>query len=379
MTDYFSLPTPSYVFDFDEAKRRAEKIRSRLPQNASLCYAIKANAFLLHALKNLDGILFEVCSEGELEICRALNVDAKKIVFSGIMKNREMIKKALEFGVKTVTIESISHLNDLISVLDAEKNQEVILRFSSGNQFGMDEGDFCSAMETILKNRRISLRGIHYFSGTQKKISKIKDEIVFIESFAKKIEEKFGVKIPQIEYGAGLSFDYFSAEDFAENFSDLDELSLQIKNSRYEYTVELGRFVAATSGSYVTKICDIKKTQGVSYAILDGGINHINYYGQIMAMKIPRFVHLQKEKSSEAAEEFCLCGSLCTTADVISKKAKLSAPNQGDILVFKNIGAYSITEGIYLFLSHDLPSVFAVENGQLKMMRDKKNTFPLNC
>lgn len=85
--------TPFYLFDFEILKNRIELLNNKLPKNAELCYAIKANAFLLQALKDLK-ILFEVCSNGELSICHKYNVNPNHIVFSGVVKTKEDIKNA---------------------------------------------------------------------------------------------------------------------------------------------------------------------------------------------------------------------------------------------------------------------------------------------
>ena len=52
---------------------------------------------------------------------------------------------------------------------------------------------------------------------------------------------------------------------------------------RYSITREMGRYLVAECGVYVTGIADIKKNKGQQYVIVDGGINHVNYYGQAMA------------------------------------------------------------------------------------------------
>ena len=115
-------------------------------------------------------------------------------------------------------------------------------------------------------------------------------------------------------------------------------------------TLEVGRYLAAYCGYYLTRIVDQKINKGQRYGIVDGGIHHLSYFGQMMAMKIPHFMHLsQKEK--EEKELWNICGSLCTVNDVLVKNLPLSNAAIGDLLVFERVGAYSVTEGIYLFLS----------------------------
>ena len=156
----------------------------------------------------------------------------------------------------------------------------------------------------------------------------------------------------------------------------MDAFSRMLDGLRFQGTVtlEVGRYLAAYCGYYLTRIVDQKINKGQRYGIVDGGIHHLSYFGQMMAMKIPHFMHLsQKEK--EEKERWNICGSLCTVNDVLVKNLPLSNAAIGDLLVFERVGAYSVTEGIYLFLSRDLPRIFfySRECG-MQLMRDRKRT-----
>ena len=383
MTDYKELSQkygiPFYLFDIDEVKNRINGIKNHLPQNAKLCYAIKANAFLLDFLKEED-LLFEVCSPGELAICQSKNVNPSKIVFSGVCKSYEDVKAAYNLKVNTITLESKTHLNHLLKVLDTEKvhNQDVIIRLTSGNQFGMSSNDVNECVELIKNQPSLNLRGIHFFTGTQKKLKKITEEIAFIENFCNQLQSSFNISFNSIEYGPGLSYEYFSQENQSENFCELIEFSKLIENSKYNYVIELGRYIASSCGTYATKIMDVKGDGKATYCIIDGGINHINYYGQMMGMKNPKIDHIQNTSSESQTVNCTIAGSLCTTADIVLRNLPLKNPQQDDLLVFKDIGAYSITEGIYLFLSHPLPSVIAKTENSIAILRDSKETYILN-
>ena len=208
MTDYKELSqkygTPFYLFDIDEVKNRINGIKNHLPQNAKLCYAIKANAFLLDFLKEED-LLFEVCSPGELAICQSKNVNPSKIVFSGVCKSYEDVKAAYNLKVNTITLESKTHLNHLLKVLDTEKvhNQDVIIRLTSGNQFGMSSNDVNECVELIKNQPSLNLRGIHFFTGTQKKLKKITEEIAFIENFCNQLQSSFNISLIQLNTDLG--------------------------------------------------------------------------------------------------------------------------------------------------------------------------------
>lgn len=370
--------TPLYVFDAEELKERLNLLMAKKSCNAKLCYAIKANPFLVSVLKDED-ILFEVCSPGELSICEKYNVLPEKIVFSGVCKTKNDVARAYRMKVHTITLESPLHCQYLLDVADESHIQNVILRLTSGNQFGMSENDIEVCIQKLLERKDIKIRGIHYFSGTQKKIAKIMEEIKKIEEYCTCLKEKLNLEFSEIEYGPGLSFDYFAKDDQTRNFSDFEQVVQQISGSSFDYVIELGRYIAATCGSYVTKIMDVKSNASGNYCIIDGGINHINYYGQMMGMKVPPVEHIknQGEKNGDL-QKFTICGSLCTTADVVLRELLLQNPEPEELLIFKNIGAYSITEGIYLFLSHPMPAVVICENENYAVARNPIETFSIN-
>ena len=146
--------------------------------------------------------------------------------------------------------------------------------------------------------------------------------------------------------------------------------------------LEMGRFLAAACGYYVTSIVDMKVNKEQPYIIMDGGINHLNYYGQAMAMKQPYCIQLAPdgtEKTEGKEENWNLCGALCTVSDVVVKRFPLHKPEIHDILVFERVGAYSVTEGIYLFLSRPLPRIyFWTKEEGLRLVRDGIHTDTLN-
>ncbi len=373
--------TPFYIFDKDTLTNRITQIKNRLPSNARLCYAIKANAFLAAFLKDQD-ILFEVCSPGELSICEKESLLPDKIVFSGVVKTKEDIKSAYDLQVHTITLESKTHCKYLLECVKeagSRHEQNIILRLSSGNQFGMSEADLEECIQQIKQENTIKISGIHYFSGTQKKLKTITEEISRVENFCDKIKSLYNLDSLFIEYGPGLSYDYFSTADEKENYSELESFVQLIEKSSYNYVIELGRYIASPCGQYVTKIMDVKATDKNKYCLIDGGINHINYYGQLMGMKVPPVSHISnKEQTGTALENYTIAGSLCTTADIVIRQLPLSLPEPEDLLVFEDIGAYSITEGIYLFLSHPLPSVLSFENGSFELLRKSTETYILN-
>ena len=390
---------PFYVFDTDHLCEHIKNIKNRLSGQITLCYAIKANPFLV---KPMDEQMekYEVCSPGELDICIRAGIDMKKVVFSGVNKQPQDVAKAIDAGVGVVTLESLRHFEMVRDYVQQKQIcVNVLPRLSNGAQFGMDASEVESLIAQREKYPQLNFIGVQYFTGTQKKLKKTLEELDFITNYVKKLEETYAFDAQIIEYGPGLKVPYFQGEDFDVPYDELEEVVRFVKEQggKYQYVFELGRYIAAGCGYYAASVVDKKQTEGKWFALLDGGMNHVNYYGQTMAMRIPRLTHYQKEeecfynasdyhaKCSEdealagKSEAFCLCGSLCTFADVLMRKIFLKNLQLDDVLVFHNIGAYSITEGIYLFLSRSMPEVyFYNEKGGLQLVREKFETSSIN-
>ena len=135
-----SLKTPSFVFDTDILKARAAHVAEKV-KPAKLCFAIKANPFLIKVM-DAEVERYEVCSPGEFHICVKNGVKMEKIVLSGVNKEYEDVRYAMEQGVQHFTAESQQQfymVNRCAEELD--KQVQILLRVTSGNQFGMSEAD----------------------------------------------------------------------------------------------------------------------------------------------------------------------------------------------------------------------------------------------
>ena len=383
VTNNFKLKTPYYVFDIGALRERTALLKEKARQKGvSLCYAVKANPFLTPYLADLVES-FEVCSYGELKICKAQELDAGKIVLSGVNKEEEFIRDGISSDVKYLTAESLSHFQCIEKTARAMKKQvKVLLRLSCGAQFGMDR----SVLEDIIREREsyeyVRIAGIHFFSGTQKrKLQKITGELDALSDLMKDLHERYGFEAELLEFGPGLAVPYFVGDDFENDLQDYEELLSYIEQQAYPYPVvlEMGRFFAADCGTYVTGVADCKTNEDLNVCIIDGGKNHLSYYGQNMALKTPLIDHIRRDAEGGDDQTWTLFGSLCSFNDIIARDVTLTGLKTGDRLVFHNTGAYSVTEGIYLFLSRPMPDIYLLtEDDNLVNVRKGIETYQFN-
>ena len=404
------LRTPAYIFDIDILQRRVSYIKSRLP-GIGICYAMKANAFLVSSAKDLVDS-FEICSPGEERICRKAGIPACKMVLSGVNKEASdfedifrFVKEHADGGEPICTVESLQQMKMLeeqaAGVFGQDHTIDVLLRVTSGTQFGMEEEEILTLVRERASYPHLHILGIQVFTGTQKRLRIIKKEILEADALIARIENECGYKVEMFEFGPGAPVSYFKKDKPVDDEELLRELyeSLMSMNFKGRISLEMGRYIAASCGSYITKIMDMKRNHGTNYLICDGGIHQVNYYGQMMAMKLPYMLAKGGEvplpesapagrrtasrgtagdEAASGRELYDICGSLCTINDVLVKEVPLQHPEVDDILVFMNVGAYSVTEGISLFLSRDLPRVYRKCGDTLTLLRDKIQTEDFN-
>ena len=378
--------TPLYVFDLDETKRVMNSVREETAGTADICYAMKANPFIAGRMARISDRI-EVCSMGEYEICRALGIGPEKLLISGVLKEeRDMDRILEECGSLCIyTVESPGQFRYFRSrAKDRADTLRLYLRLTSGNQFGMDEE---TVKELIAESRACSglrVEGLHYFPGTQKKSSVTLKELDKADRFLTELEAAGFDEIEELEFGPGLAMPYFEGQSDTRR-EDLSQLCQAVRNMKWKGRVclEMGRFLAGSCGDYLTAVRDIKTGGGKNYCIVDGGIHQLNYDGQIRGMYLPHMevIHTGDTEGPDISgtEDWTVCGALCTANDILVGKAPLDGLKTGDVLVFHRTGAYSVTEGMALFLSRDLPGVvFYSDEDGWKLIRPGLGTWTYN-
>lgn len=384
--------TPTYVFDMQTLAQRVDFIKKQLPKETKLCFAMKANPFMAGVLADMVDRL-EVCSPGEYEICIREGINPEKIVVSGVNKTHASMERILSYsqGAGIYTIESELHYRILKQCAGKlNKRLKLLLRLSSGNQFGMDEPTLEKVLTSIQTDNIADIIGIHYYAGTQKKMSKLENELQQLEIYGTKLKEQYHLFDMELEYGPGLMVSYFEDASPSELAASDTQKQLETLNRHLSgmhayghISIELGRFLTSECGYYMTKIMDVKHTGKSGFIIVDGGIHQINYFGQMMGMKKPYIQLIQADQKEtdrlKAAGKWTICGSLCTVNDVLVRQIELDSFGIGDFLVFERCGAYAVTEGMALFLSRELPQVLLIDlEGNIRILRKKTEINILN-
>lgn len=370
------MKTPFFLLSEDKLRDNVSFLKKKAGERFAVCFSIKSNPwYAASAAESADYV--EVCSPGEWELCIRHGISANQIIAGGVCKSDKELKHLVKAKPHRISIESMRQLAlaDKYASAD-EARADILLRISSGNQFGMNPD---MAVELLNhKNRFPSLqfKGIHYYSGTQKRrIKDVEEDIALLEYVAEKANGKFA----EIEYGPGLGVPQFQSHNPDEYESCLSYLlgRLQGLSRQFRITLECGRLLAADTGVYVTEIVDKKENDERTYYIVDGGIHHLQYDGQIRGQLLP-FIYAGNDNVTDQRRESAICGALCTDNDVLARSANIPEKDIGERLIFLNAGAYCVTEGISLFLSRDLPGIVIEKRKSLAIMRDHVPTYPFN-
>ena len=353
--------TPCFIYSRATLERHYRVYAEALAGHPhKICFAVKANSNLgvLNVLARL-GAGFDIVSGGELDRVLAAGGDASKIIFSGLGKTTNEIRKGLDVGIHCFNVESEAELMRISEVAQAEgKVAPISVRvnpdvdagthpyISTGlkeNKFGIPAANAIDLYRSAAKMDGISITGIDFHIGSQlTTVEPFLDAIDRILEMVDELDEE-GIKISHFDMGGGLGVSY--GQEIPPHPSELIALVQEKFTDReMEIVVEPGRSIAANAGIFVTRIEYLKNNEHKKFAIVDGAMNDLIRPALYSAWQeiIP------VEKSSEAAAIYDVVGPICESSDFLGKDRELSIA-AGDLLAVRSAGAYGfVMSSIYI-------------------------------
>lgn len=320
-----------------------------------ICYAVKSNSNIavLQTLAKL-GAGFDIVSVGELERVLMAGGDPAKVVYSGVAKTAEEMRRALEVGIHCFNVESESELR-LLNQTAAETNQlaPVSLRvnpdvdakthpyISTGlkeNKFGIDISRAQEVYQQAAQMENISVVGVDCHIGSQ-----LTDITPFIEAMQHLLVlvdrlAELGIKLKHIDIGGGLGVRYQN-EAVPSLASYMQALEPLLKDRSETLVMEPGRSITANAGILLTQVQVIKKNGDKNFAIVDAAMNDMlrpALYDAWMDINAVEVI-----TDSEEAD-YDVVGPVCETGDFLAKDRTLSI-TEGDYLYLSSAGAYGFT------------------------------------
>ncbi|OPZ91275.1 MAG: L-glutamyl-(BtrI acyl-carrier protein) decarboxylase [Firmicutes bacterium ADurb.Bin419] len=367
-----------YLYDFGDINYKLNLLNSYATDNISIYYAMKANSNLevlsyIGKHPKIKGV--EIASVGELE--KALGLfEPSQIIYTGPAKRPYELEASLKNRIRFLSAESLTEvyrINDLAAKQNIEK-QDILIRINPNfeiknslkkmggisSKMGIDEDKIKEALEEIVKLNNINVIGFHVFAASG--ILKYKDLLEYVDyvfGLITKIESTFKQKFSIIDFGGGLGVDYSGGSkmfDVKNFFNDLNSLVSEYKFESKELVLELGRFIVAESGYYVSQIVDIKESKGKKHILVSGGTNHIRLIKKhpiyIIPMSDAKIYSGQPSVKNEFVE---IEGPLCFGEDKIDDDVYIEEANIGDLVVVSHVGAYGYSVASLEFLVHPKP------------------------
>ncbi len=389
--------TPFYLYHGEMIVGRVRRVREALGQGVEVAYSVKANPNLavcqLIAREWLTGA--EIASSGELVVARAAGFAPEDIVFAGPAKTDDELRRAVEGGIFADNVESLNEIDRLAAVAEQRGRRiGVGLRINPAaqlmgsqmrmggtvGQFGIDQADLGEAVRRALAHPdHLILRGIHIYTATQVfDVDALLEHCRNVFEIALETADLAGRPLGMVDFGGGFGVPYFEkmAEfdlgRFGEGFQRL--LALYRSDPRLagcRFLFELGRYLVADAGAYVTRVVDVKQVKGKTFVITDGGMNHhltaTGNMGQVFRKAYP-LLNLSR-LGGAPGEAVAVAGPCCTPLDTFGANIPLAEPKPGDLIGVFYSGAYGYSASNLGFLSHPTPAEVLLWQGEARLLR----------
>lgn len=344
--------TPTYVYSRAHIEAQYRAYADALSGTPHLvCFAVKANSNLgvLNVLARL-GAGFDIVSRGELERVLAAGGQADKIVFSGVGKTRDDMRRALEVGVHCFNVESTDELERL-QVVAAEMGVRapVSLRvnpdvdagthpyISTGlkeNKFGIAIADAEDVYIRAAQLPNLDVIGVDCHIGSQlTTLSPFVDALDRLLDLVGRLGD-CGIQLRHLDLGGGLGVRYRDEEPpLAGDY--IKAVRERLEGRDLALMFEPGRFIVANAGVLLTRVEYLKHTEHKDFAIVDAAMNDLIRPALYQAWMDVTAV----QPRDGAARLYDIVGPICETGDFLAKERELALA-EGDLLAVHSAGAY---------------------------------------
>ncbi|QGP78590.1 pyridoxal-dependent decarboxylase, exosortase A system-associated [Sphingobium sp. CAP-1] len=370
--------TPLFVYDMAIVEAQVRRFREAMPKAVHLHYAVKANPhapLLARMTGQVDG--FDIASGGELAMALTAGMAPDRISFAGPGKRNDELEAAIFAGV-TLHLESEGEGRRALAAAEkVGKRPRVAVRVNpdfdlkgsgmkmggGAKPFGVD-ADRAAALARAMIDAGADWQGWHIFAGSQNL-----DAMAIIETqaatiaLAARLSDEVGAAPPLVNLGGGFGLAYFPGDERLDIRpigvaldSVLESLPDIVRTS--DFAIELGRWLVGEAGVYLTRVVDVKRSQGETFVVVDGGLHHqlaaSGNFGTVVRRNYP-IALANHFGAAPAAEPVTVVGCLCTPIDRLGEKVALPPVGEGDLVAIFLAGAYGASASPAAFLGHPSP------------------------
>ena len=375
--------TPAYCYSYNSLKKNILNFKKNFKSFSPLiCFSIKSNSNtnILKEIKKF-GLGADVVSKGELMIALKAGIDANKIVFSGVGKTSEEIEFAIEKKILLINAESKSEIEEINRIAKLKKKKvqigirlnpntdaKTLNQISTGkkeNKFGVNEKTFFELIDFCKNTNNLILKCLSVHIGSQilnyKPYEKMLNVII-------KVIKKTSHKFEYIDLGGGMGISY-NRNDKKLNYKKYNQLiKKKFKHIKSKIIFEPGRSIIGNTGTLISKIIYIKKSEKKSFVIIDAAMNDLMrpaLYGsnhQILpAIKINQKKNLTYE----------IVGPICESTDRFATIKNSQKFSEKDFIAICDVGAY----GMSLSSNYNVrpkPVELLIKGSKIKVIRKRQ-------
>jgi diaminopimelate decarboxylase len=377
--------TPFYLYSAGRIREKYAKFTDHFP-GFEVFYSFKANPGLAicNTLRAL-GSCADVSSLGEIQAALRVGFKPDDIAFVGPGKSEAELEFAVENGVYAIAAESAHEIeliddisgrlgrpaNILLRINTREKPIAPEMMVGGPSKFGFDEETVVSQVRD-LNLKSAGIIGIHVYSASQVlDESFICDHLEYVRGLAVRLSEEIGFELKAIDFGGGFGVPYLEG-DAELDLSPISKAAASVRRSLEEshpecrLIFEVGRYLVAESGIFVTRALRVKRSRGTCYIITDGGMNH---FSRPVFMGVKHGISILNKIGQPADHRCSVGGPICTPIDFLGKDVMLPRPEPGDLVGVFGAGAYGYSMSILKFMSLGTPAELMAEEGSIRVIR----------
>lgn len=373
--------TPLYVYDADKIKAQFDRLTNAFSgSKLKIKYATKSltNLSVLKLLKHYGSEL-DCVSIQEVNLGLQAGFSPSQILYTPNCVSFDEIREAVDIGAM-INLDNISLLEQfgheyhgsvpvcirLNPHIMAGGNKKISTGHAD-SKFGISIYQLAHILR-IVKTYDLNVVGLHMHTG-----SDILDSEVFLRAAdilfdtAKNFES-----LQFIDFGSGFKVAYKDG-DITTDIEDLGQkLSVSFQNFCQEYGRELemwfepGKFLVSESGVFLVKTNVVKTTPATVFAGVDSGMNHL-----IRPMMYDSYHEIVNVSNTLGTQRvYTVVGYICET-DTFGLDRKLHEVKEGDILAFKNAGAYAFSMASN-YNSRFRPAEILIYEGKSHLVRKRE-------
>jgi ornithine decarboxylase len=336
------VETPLLLIDRDKIREKVSLVGSGI-RNSRVYYAMKANPDR-GVLKLMDslGMGFEIASEGELKLLRALKVAPDRIISSNPVKSQKFLRAARRYGLRYFAFDSKEEVEKLARLVPGSN---VYIRVAVANEgsewplsrkFGV-ELDIALKLIDHAREKGLNPAGITFHVGSQCLNMYNWDTALYKAKALWEMAEREGVKMSLLNIGGGYPINYTKGVVGVEAIErNIDRIIRDNFPPDIEVIIEPGRSLVGDAGVFVSSVIGKARRGHEDWVQIDVGV----FNGLMESIGGIKYTYLV-ENGGGKKKEFTVAGPSCDSFDVMGAEVQMHEPVVGGLMLILSAGAYT--------------------------------------